>query len=212
MPNEIWTHAAAGVLAGLGLAMPMGAIAALLLREGLVNGFRVGSAAAAGVATVDLAYCAVATLTGATLTGTIDDHRAAFLLTSGVLIVAIGVRQLLVGLTRRPRAAREVARASAWRAFCQFVGLTAINPITLVYFAALSGAVSTSDGPRLGSVAFVAAVGAASLGWQLILVGAGSFFGASVNLSAARAIGVIASLLIVALGVVVVVKGLATSG
>lgn len=207
MPNEIWTHAATGVLAGLGLAMPMGAIAALLLREGLVNGFRVGSAAAAGVATVDVAYCAVATLTGATFTATIDDHRAAFLITSAVLIVAIGVRQLVAGLTERPRTAREVARASAWRAFGQFVGLTAINPITLVYFVALSGAVTTSDGPALGSVIFVTAVGAASFGWQLMLVGVGSFFGASVSVSVARAIGVIASLLIVALGAAVLVNG-----
>lgn len=212
MPNEIWTHAATGALAGLGLAMPMGAIAALLLREGLVNGFRVGSAAAAGVATVDLAYCTVATLTGATFIGAIDDHRAAFLLASGMLVIAIGVQQLLVGVKPRPAAAQHVARASAWRAFGQFVGLTAVNPITLVYFVALSGAVTDSDGSRVGSAVFVTAVGAASFGWQLVLVGVGSFFGASVTVRAARAIGVTASLLIIALGAAVLGKGLTAPG
>lgn len=212
MPNEIWIHAVAGVLAGLGLAMPMGAIAALLLREGLVNGFRTGAAASAGVATVDLAYCAVATLTGATFTRTIDDHRAAFLLASGVVIVAIGVRQLRGGPQQQPPGGREIVRASAWRAFGRFVGLTAINPITVVYFVALAGAVTTSDSRWVGPAVFVAAVGAASFGWQLLLVGVGSSFGATVSPTAVRAIGVIASLLIVALGIVVLVNGLAAGG
>lgn len=102
--------------------------------------------------------------------------------------------------------------ASAWRAFGRFVGLTAINPITVVYFVALAGAVTTSDSRWVGPAVFVAAVGAASFGWQLLLVGVGSSFGATVSPTAVRAIGVIASLLIVALGIVVLVNGLAAGG
>ncbi|SCX08888.1 LysE family transporter [Mycolicibacterium fluoranthenivorans] len=212
MLDEIWTPAAAGVVAGLGAAMPLGAIAALLLREGLVNGFRVAAGAAGGVATVDLVYCTIATLTGATFAWVIDDHRGAFLLASGLLIVAIGVRQLCQGLKQGPRVAQEVERASARRAFGRFVGLTAINPITLVYFVALSGAVTTSGGSWVRSTIFVAAVGGSSLAWQLLLAGVGSRVGASVSLSATRVIGVIASLLIVALGAVVLINGAAALG
>ena len=212
MVNDIWTPAAAGVLAGLGVAMPMGAIAALLLREGLVNGFRVGASAAAGVATVDVAYCTVATLTGATFSRAIDDHRGAFLLASGALIVAIGIRQLRQGLKQRQRAAEEIDRVSAARAFARFVGLTAINPITLVYFVALSGAVTVSGGSWVGAAVFVVAVGASSLSWQLLLAGVGSLFGASVSLRATRTVGVIASLLVVTLGAVVLVNGVDALG
>lgn len=216
MPHEIWTHAVAGLLAGLGLAMPMGAITALLLREGLVHGFRTGAAAAFGVATVDLAYCAAATLTGTALTQTaltrtVEDHRAAFLLASGLVIVAIGVRQLRGGPPHHPPT-RAMMPARAWQAFGRFAGLTAINPITLVYFVALAGAVTTTENRWAGSAVFVAAVGAASLGWQLLLVGVGSWCGATVNPRAARTIAVIASALIVTLGAVVVVGGLAAWG
>ena len=192
--------------------MPLGAIAALLLREGLVNGFRVAAAAAAGIAAVDLVYCAIATLTGATFAGAINDHRAGFLLASGLLIVAIGVRQLCHGLKHNSPAAHHVEPASARSAFGRFVGLTAINPVTLVYFVALSGAVTTSGSSWVGSVIFVAAVGVSSLAWQLLLAGTGASVGASVSPSATRTIGVIASLLIVALGVAVLINGVAALG
>ncbi|WP_241474192.1 LysE family transporter [Mycolicibacterium neoaurum] len=214
MINDVVTPAVAGVVAGLGVAMPLGAVAALLLREGLVNGFRTAAAGAAGVATVDLVYCIIAALTGATFARAVDDHRGVFLLTSGVLIVAIGVRQLWQGMRQPPRAAAEVERssASASAAFGRFVGLTAINPITLVYFIALSGAVTHSDGLWIAPVIFVVAVGGASLAWQLLLAWVGSAFGGALSLSATRAIGVIASFLIVALGMVAVVNGAAALG
>ncbi|WP_338885991.1 LysE family transporter [Rhodococcus sovatensis] len=209
MVDDIWTPAAAGILAGLGVAMPMGAIAALLLREGLVNGFRVGASAAAGVATVDVCYCTVATLTGATFSRAIEDHRGAFLLASGVLIVTIGIRQLCQEFEQRNPLAPEVVRAPATKAFARFVGLTAINPITLVYFVALSGAVSVSSASWVGAAVFVVAVGGSSLAWQLLLAGLGSLFGTSVSLRTTRAVGVVASLLVVTLGAVVLVNGLA---
>lgn len=209
MLNDIVTPAVAGVMAGLGVAMPLGAVAALLLREGLVNGFRVAAAGAAGVATVDLFYCVVAALTGATFAPAIEDHRGVFLLASGVLIVAIGVRQLWQGVRQPPPDAPEVERASALATFGRFVGLTAINPVTLVYFVALSGAVSHSGVSWIGSVIFVAAVGGASLAWQLLLAWVGSAFGGALSLSATRVIGVIASLLIVTLGATVVANGVA---
>ncbi len=212
MLNDIVAPALAGVLAGLGVAMPLGAVAAFLLREGLVNGLRTAAAGAAGVATVDLVYCTIAALTGATFAPAIEDHRSVFLLTSGVLIVAIGVRQLWQGARQSPRGAPEVERASALATFGRFVGLTAINPITLVYFIALSGAVTHSYGSWIAPVIFVAAVGGASLAWQLLLAWVGSAFGGALSLSTTRAIGVIASFLIVALGMVVVANGAAALG
>ena len=212
MLNDIVAPAVTGVVAGLGVAMPLGAVAALLLREGLVNGFRPAAAGAAGVATVDLCYCVVAALTGATFAPAIDDHRSVFLLASGVLIVVIGVRQLWQGVRQPPRDAPEVERASAIATFGRFVGLTAINPVTLVYFIALSGAVTHSGVSWIGSVVFVAAVGGSSFAWQLLLAWVGSAFGGALSRSATRFIGVIASFLIVTLGAVVVVNGAVALG
>lgn len=208
MLNEVWGSAVAGVIAGLGVAMPLGAIAALLLREGLVNGFRVAAAAAVGVATVDLLYCAVATATGTLLARTIESYRGAFLVVSGVLVVAIGVRQLHHGLKERGRQAPDVGLVLARTAYARFVGLTAVNPMTLVYFVALGGAVIAPSGSSAAPAAFVAAAGLSSLAWQLVLASVGSFFRGAVGARTARVIGIAASLLVLALGAAVLVNGI----
>ncbi|VXB76849.1 Threonine/homoserine/homoserine lactone efflux protein [Microbacterium sp. 8M] len=205
--DGFWVAALAGVLAGLGVAMPLGAIGALLLRESIVNGFRVGAAAAGGVATVDLLYCAVATATGALLAAAIDGVRGPFLIASGILVIAIGILQLF--RIRRPPGSDGAAvdRISALRAYARFVGLTAINPMTLIYFIALGGAVTARSASPAGPVVFVVAAGLASLAWQLMLAGAGALFGHLIGRRATRVIGVLASLIVVALGAIVLAQG-----
>ena len=49
-----------GALAGYGIAIPVGAIAVLIIEISLRQGFRSGFMAGAGAATADLIYAAVA--------------------------------------------------------------------------------------------------------------------------------------------------------
>ncbi|UXM93557.1 LysE family translocator [Paenarthrobacter sp. JL.01a] len=211
MVNEIWTSTLAGALVGLGVAMPLGAIAALLVREGIVNGFRVSSAAAAGVATVDLFYCAGATAAGTLLVRNIEEHRGIFLLASGLLITSIGVMQFLQGLKKPSRPDFEDSKSSS-RAFLRFVGLTAVNPLTLVYFVALGGSVVGPGGSWAAPAAFTLAAGLTSFAWQLVLASLGSFFGKAVGPRTARTIGIAASLLVLTLGTLVTINGAAALG
>jgi threonine/homoserine/homoserine lactone efflux protein len=206
--DEILLSAGAGVAAGLGVAMPLGAIGALLLREGLVNGFRVAASAATGVAIVDTGYCAVAALVGATFAPLVAPHRGAFLLVSGLVILAIGVRQFVMALRRRTALAADPKPASPLAAFLRFVGLTAINPLTFVYFAALAGAIATRSTSWIGPVVFVVAVGLSSLAWQLMLATIGSLFGRSLGARTAEFIGIVATILLIALGGLVAISGL----
>jgi threonine/homoserine/homoserine lactone efflux protein len=212
MLNEILVSAGAGVAAGLGVAMPLGAIAALLLREGLVNGLRVATAAAAGVATVDLVYCVAAMIAGAAIAPAVESQRAAFLGIAGLLIVAMGVRQLATLRPTRSAVIPDLAQTSALSSFLRFVGLTAVNPLTLVYFLALAGAVTTRSGSWVGPVLFVTAVGASSLAWQVMLASIGTVFRRSFNARTAHAVGVAASVLIIGLGCSVAVSGLVAPG
>ncbi|MFK8912270.1 lysine transporter LysE, partial [Streptomyces sp. YS-3] len=70
--SGMWTTAVAGAAAGLGVAMPVGAVGVLLVQEGMRDR-RGAVAAASAVAVVDFAYAAVATALGpwvaATLSG-----------------------------------------------------------------------------------------------------------------------------------------------
>lgn len=208
MSESIWPAVITGIAAGLGVAMPLGAIGALLLREGLTNGFRVAAAGAAGVAATDVLYCAVATLTGGLFAEFVRSYEGVFLVASGALVLAIGIWQLARTLRRDQTTVSDAGRASAAATFTRFVGLTAINPLTLVYFVALGAAVATATSSPAGPFAFVLAVGLSSLAWQLLLAGIGAFSGRLMGPTATRVVGVMASVVIAILGTIVIVSGL----
>lgn len=208
MLENIFVPAGAGIAAGLGVAMPLGAVAALLLREGLVNGLRVGLSAAAGVAVVDTFYCAIAMLAGAAFSPAVTSHQSLFLTLSGLLIALIGIRQLVSGLRNRSTEVPEVNRTAPLNTFVRFLGLTALNPLTLVYFVALAGAVTSHSESWFGPTVFVFAVGLSSLAWQVLIVSTGTVFGKALNATAIELVGIVASSLIIGLGCLIAVSGL----
>jgi len=126
-----------GVLAGLALAAPLGAIGVLLIQEGLAGGLRTGLPAAAAVAAVDTVYCALAVVAGTLAAPVVAGWAPWPQLVGGVLLVAIGARALAKS-RRAPAPATATASASPARGrFALFVTLTAINPATLLYFVAI---------------------------------------------------------------------------
>ncbi|MFE2323534.1 LysE family transporter [Streptomyces sp. NPDC059385] len=76
------------------------------------------------------------------------------------------------GATPPPRAAK---------AFARYVALTAVNPTTALYFAALTTAQGASLSTGAAGAAFLVGVGAASLLWQQTLVAVGALAGARVS-------------------------------
>jgi arginine exporter protein ArgO len=76
---------------------------------------------------------------------------------------------------RRRAAAAPAAVPPPGRLYARFLGLTAVNPTTVVYFAALiAGLPAVASAPAGGKLVFVVAVGLASLSWQLVLAGSGA--------------------------------------
>ena len=116
--------------------------------------------------------------------------------------LSTGVGRPGVGSTRSMPRYRSV--------YARFVVLTAINPLTLVYFFALAGVVTTSTGSWIGPTVFVVATGLASLLWQTALAAIGAALGATIPVRVADALGVVASLVVVALGATVIVATAST--
>jgi threonine/homoserine/homoserine lactone efflux protein len=163
---------AAGLLAGWGVAIPLGAIGVMVVDLGMRSGLRPASAAAAGVATADLLYAAVAAVAGAAVAGALAPHAHALRLGSAAVLA--GIAMLGLGALR-DRAARGASPPPSGRLFLRFVALTSINPVTVAYFAALiAGLPAVASAPVEAKALFVAGAGAASLSWQLALAGAGA--------------------------------------
>ena len=97
------------------------------------------------------------------------------------------------------------------RAYLTILGLTLINPMTVVYFAALVlGLPGIGDGDA-GRVVFVVGAFVASLGWQSIIAGVGALLHhhASVRLRAATTL--LGSAIVLAFAARIVLDVLKTS-
>jgi len=176
----------AGAVAGLGIAIPVGAIAILIVETGLRRGFRLAAAAGAGAATVDGLYALVAAAFGAALAAILAPWETPLRVLAVVVLVAIALRGLLgIRALSRPvaadgapiRADVEAAErgGSAVRTYGVFVAITLLNPVTVTYFAALIlGLGSTGAGPA-EKAAFVLGAFLASLAWQTLLAAVGAF-------------------------------------
>jgi arginine exporter protein ArgO len=165
-----------GVLAGYGIAIPVGAIAILIVDIGLRRGFSFGFMAGAGAATADLFYASIAAAAGEVLANALEPFATALRITSALVLLALGSYGLW---TARRRASRETSDPGEarghLRTFSQFLGLTLLNPLTVAYFSALILGRDAENTITVGERAlFVAGAGLASLSWQTLLAGVGA--------------------------------------
>ena len=179
----------AGAGAGLGVAMPLGAISVLLVQEAITVGWRGAAGGALGVALVDLSYAVLALLAGVGLIRALAGQQRAVQL-GGAAILAVVAGRGLFGVLRPARVQARPAGSEALqpraggqppvsplRTTGRFVALTSVNPLTAVYFVALAaGSQQVISGPERSTV-FLAGVFAASLSWQLLLVTVASMAG-----------------------------------
>ena len=242
MREALW----AGLVAGYGIAVPVGAIAPLLVGLSARLGLRVGAAAALGVATADGVYALLAVVGGVAFAEAIEPVSRPLRLLAAAVLAAIAVRTAVVAVRRHrlpagepvqvgtgtgagagradqageaneagagaadpsgagaatgvggPEAAaragvglgvaqsgRAGALRSPARAYAGLLGLTLLNPATVVYFAALVLGERAPDGGSAAAV-FVAAAFVASASWQLVLAGGGAALGRVLTSPAGR--------------------------
>ncbi len=162
----------AGLVAGWGVAIPLGAIGVLIVDAGMRGGFRPAAAAAAGVATADFLYAAVAAAAGAAVAAVLAPYERTVQLLAAAVLVFVAV---LGFLSLRRGRGDAPPPAPPGGLYLRFVALTSVNPATVAYFAALiAGLPAVASAPAGAKVVFVVAAGVASLSWQLVLAGAGA--------------------------------------
>jgi arginine exporter protein ArgO len=197
-----------GVVAGYGIAIPVGAIAVLIVEVGIRCGFRCAFFAGAGAATADLLYAGLAVVGGTALVGlaqTVDDPLR---IASGVVLAAIAVWGLRrVG--KKPESIRVPMpdRRELAKTYARFVGLTIINPTTIVYFAAVIVGLGVADDLSATEGAlFVVGAFLASLSWQTLLAAVGALAGDRLSARAQTTAIVAGNLVILVFAIVILLR------
>jgi arginine exporter protein ArgO len=199
-----------GLLAGYGIAIPVGAIAILIIDASLRGGFARGFMAGAGAATADLLYAALAAVAGQALAAILLPYAAPLRVLSATVLIGIGG----YGLWRLARGSRKPARApaapgtrGAWRTYQQFLALTLLNPLTVAYFGSLIlGGSGAGIAGVLDSALFVAGAALASLSWQSLLAAFGAIARRGLPPSAQTALSVAGNLIVIGLGIAMLAR------
>jgi arginine exporter protein ArgO len=194
-----------GVLAGYGIAIPVGAIAILIVDVGLRRGFSFSFMAGSGAAAADFLYAAMAAIAGEFLASVLAPYSLALRFASGCILVALGAYGLRNARRlnlHRPPPANNISSHNQIQTFAQFLGLTLLNPMTVAYFGALilgreSGTIDTLT----QRAAFVIGAGSASLSWQTLLAATGALAGRHLSPRFQSITSVCGNLVVIGLGI-----------
>jgi arginine exporter protein ArgO len=190
-----------GVAAAYAIAIPVGPIAVLILRTGVRRGLRAAAAAGAGAATADLAFATVAMLVGAGASALLAPILPAARIAAAAALVVIAVRGLL---TAPQPIARESGGAGTGNTYLLFLGLTMLNPPTVIYFVSLAIALPEVSADLASRAAFVVGAFLASLSWQEVLALAGAMLHGKLTPRLQRITAIVSSFIIFALAIRIV--------
>ncbi len=193
-----------GVLAGYGIAIPVGAISILIINQALERGFTSGFMAGAGAATVDVLYAAVAVFAGAALISILSPYSVALQVTGAAVLIGLGSYGLVKvwrSKNRSPGGENIIGDRGYAAVYTRFFGLTLINPLTIVYFTALIIGIShPSAWSGSDKLAFIIGAGLASLSWQSTLAATGAAARRYLSPRLRDTISVLGHLLVIGLG------------
>jgi threonine/homoserine/homoserine lactone efflux protein len=185
-----------GVAAGYAIAIPVGPIAVLLLRTGMRRGLRAAAAAGAGTATADLIFATIAMLFGAAASTLLAPILPAARLVAGAALAVIALRALLAA----PQPIqRESDGARTGNTYLLFLGLTMLNPPTVIYFVSLAVALPEVSADLASRAAFVLGAVLSSLSWQEALAVVGALLHGRLTPRLQRITAVVSSFIVLAL-------------
>jgi len=185
-----------GVAAAYAIAIPVGPIAVLILRTGVRRGLRAAAAAGAGAATADLVFATIAMLFGAAASGFLAPILPAARIVAAVALAVIAVRGLLAAPEPLER---ETGATRTGNTYLLFLGLTMLNPPTVIYFVTLAIALPEVSADLASRAAFVVGAFLASLSWQEVLAVGGAMLHGRLTPRLQRTTAVVSSVIILAL-------------
>jgi threonine/homoserine/homoserine lactone efflux protein len=185
-----------GVAAGYAIAIPFGPIALLIVRTGVRRGLRAAAAAGAGAATADLVFATIAMLFGAAASALLAPILPTARLVAGAALAVIAVRGLLASPTAIER---ESGGTRTGNTYLLFLGLTMLNPPTVIYFVSLAIALPGVSADVASRAAFVVGAVLASLSWQEVLALVGAMLHGRLTPRLQRITAIVSSLIILAL-------------
>lgn len=132
-----------GFIIGFSIAMAVGPIGLLCIRNSLTKGFRQGFATGLGAAVADMLYGAVAGFGVVSLTTVLLNYKMVFQTVGGLFLCYLGIAMLRV---KEIRERKEMTQNEFWPIFITTFFLTITNPMTILSFIAIYAGLGVGTG------------------------------------------------------------------
>lgn len=196
---------ARGLIIGLAIAAPVGAIGLLCIRRTLADGRLTGFVSGLGAATADACYGAVAALGLTSISDALIDHDNWVRLIGGLFLCCLGIRTAIATPAIRT-AARS--RAGLLSAYGSTFALTLTNPSTILSFVAVFASIGLDEATsnRWSAGLLVLGVFLGSALWWLILSSGVGLLQRSITPTTMRWINRLSGTALFAFGVLAIVS------
>lgn len=159
-----------GLLIGLAIAAPVGAIGLLCVRRTLADGRLAGFVSGLGAATADAVYGAVAAFGLTSVSAILVAHQGSVRLVGGLALCWLGLRTMLAPPTTEPAIGATTGPGLA-TAYASTFALTLTNPSTILSFAAIFAGLGLAEraSDRAAAILLVLGIFLGSAAWWLLL-------------------------------------------
>ena len=193
------------MVAGYGIAIPIGPIGILILELGIRRGFGTAFSAGAGAASADLIYATIASVAGSFLVSLLEPYATALRIASAMSLIGFGIYLFYRGRSRQDEKRLELPMGYV-RTYGTFLALTLLNPLTVTYFTTLIlGLRAGTSSASIGILLFIAGAFSASLSWQTLLAGFSGLAHKRMSAKLQSATFIAGNLMVIILGVLILV-------
>lgn len=165
-----------GCLIGFAIAMPVGPIGMLCIRNSLMYGMLCGIVSGLGAACADAFYGAIAGFGISAVSDFLQSHRIFMQILGGLFLCYLGI---MIFRAKSCKTETTISSLSNYKAFITTFLLTLTNPLTIVSFAAIYAGLGIgvkSNSTTLDSLILTGGVLLGSAAWWVILSAVTAYF------------------------------------
>ena len=155
---------------GFSIAMPVGPIGLLCIKNTLSYGFKIGFAVGLGAALADSFYGFLAGGGLALISKFLIDYTFYIKIIGGLFLIYLGIKEIK-SYKEIPNKAANIKASHFFKIVVTVLFLTLTNPATIISFIAIFAAIGGSSVGGFGLVTMILGVFLGSLFWWLILAG-----------------------------------------
>lgn len=194
-----------GFIIGISVALPIGPIALLIIRQGVMHGKLRGIVAALGAAMADMIYALIAGVGLSAVSLFLTSHMRAIRLVGGLFLCLLGTKIFF------SRVSPPHVQTKAKHPFSVFTStflLTLANPVTLLSFAAIYAGIGLSPGEKglLGTAALTLGILSGSAFWGSLMAIGASFFSQKMTHRAQVLLNRVSALVLAVFGVAALIS------